>query len=147
MSTAAVLKHGHARWNGKSPEYRCWRHINIRCHNPNSKSYPRYGGRGITVCAQWRSDFSAFFAEMGPKPSPEHSIERVKNDKGYEPGNCIWATKTEQSRNRRSSKLTVDDVAEIRRCLALGQTNRSLAVRFGVSAGMIGHIKVGRLWR
>lgn len=75
-----------------------------RCRNPANRSYHRYGGRGITVCDRW-NEFSAFFEDMGPRPSPRHSIDRVDNDKGYEPGNCRWATKKEQSRNREANRI------------------------------------------
>jgi len=72
-----------------------------RCENPGNKSYPDYGGRGITVCEAWRASFEAFLADMGERPSRQHSIERNDNDRGYEPGNCRWALPTEQARNRR----------------------------------------------
>jgi hypothetical protein len=64
-------------------------------------SYPQYGGRGITVCERWRSDFSAFLADMGERPSLDHSIDRLDNDGNYEPGNCRWATRSEQQQNKR----------------------------------------------
>lgn len=74
-----------------------------RCHNPNRPNYQDYGGRGITVCDRWRTDFAAFLADMGRKPSPQHSLNRLDNDKGYSPDNCRWASPYEQSINRRST--------------------------------------------
>ena len=72
----------------------------MRCQNPKSRAYPDYGGRGIRVCKQWRL-FSNFIKDMGPRPSPHHSIDRIDVDGHYEPGNCRWATPQEQNRNRR----------------------------------------------
>lgn len=85
----------------KIPEYGVWAAMLRRCTNPNAKDYPNYGGRGITVCERWL-DFAAFHADMGDRPTPDHSIDRIENDGGYESGNCRWATRSEQMRNRRA---------------------------------------------
>ena len=89
-------------WGGISSEYRAWSHMNERCRNPNMKYYERYGGRGIKVCKEWQGDggFQRFIEHIGPKPSRDHSLERIDNNSGYEPGNVKWATKKEQARNK-----------------------------------------------
>lgn len=87
------------------PEYNIWCKIRRRCANPRDKNYASYGGRGITVCDRWLNDFAAFYADMGPRPSPKLTIERVNNEGNYEPGNCKWATMIEQQNNRRSSRI------------------------------------------
>ncbi len=100
--------HGHTRGGagGKLPtkEYIAWAGMNNRCFNPNWDHYDRYGGRGITVCAEWRHDFEAFLAYVGPAPSKRHSIDRWPDRDGdYKPGNVRWTTAQQQARNRDTS--------------------------------------------
>jgi len=109
------------------PEYRNWQGMKARCLNPNDKDYPRYGGRGITVCDQWIASFAAFLADMGPRPSPKHSIDRLDNGGNYEPVNCRWATYRQQNNNRRSSLYLVHhgermSLEEWARALGMAQT-------------------------
>jgi hypothetical protein len=88
-----------------TPEHQAWGSMKVRCTDPNDRSYANYGGRGITVCGRWADSFEAFFADVGPRTSPDHSLDRIDNDKGYEPGNVRWATPTMQGRNRRTNRM------------------------------------------
>lgn len=94
-------KHGLAN---KIPEHYIWKQMRRRCNSPRVKDYPRYGGRGIRVCKRWES-FAAFLKDMGRRPSPHHSIDRVDNNGDYCPENCIWATDAQQRRNKRTSVI------------------------------------------
>lgn len=95
-AAARLTRHG-----GKhTPEYAVWNGMRKRCENPRNAKYADYGGRGIKVCDRWR-DFAVFMSDMGPRPSPKHSIDRRDNNRGYEPENCAWVLRDEQNRNQR----------------------------------------------
>lgn len=91
-------RHGRSRM----PEYFAWKNVIYRCTNPSSSVYKYYGGRGIAVCDRWK-DFDNFLADVGPRPSVKHSIDRIDNDGNYEPGNVRWATKKVQMNNKRQA--------------------------------------------
>jgi hypothetical protein len=92
------LKHGHTINRKRSPEHRVWTGMKDRCINDNSVKWKRYGGRGIKVCDRWLNSFENFLADMGPRPSLQHTLDRYPdNDGDYEPGNVRWATRKEQA--------------------------------------------------
>lgn len=93
---------GGRRGAARMPEFTIWLSMRQRCRDPKTACYYRYGGAGVYVCKRW-SLFENFMADMGQRPTPKHSIDRVDGSKGYEPGNCRWATAKEQGRNRKNN--------------------------------------------
>lgn len=116
-----------------TPEYKAWLNIRARCYNQRHVSYKYYGALGITVCRRWQS-FELFLRDMGPRPSPDHSIDRKDSRGNYTPRNCRWATEVVQQNNRRNNRrLTFDGIT-----LSTADWNR----RRGFPKGTITH----RLW-
>jgi hypothetical protein len=137
LKKSRATTHGQSIGNG-TPEYRTWSGIIDRCENPNATHYRHYGGRGIAVCARWRVSFENFLADMGHRPITDGpskrsrwEIERKDNDKGYEPGNCIWATRITQINNTRRNVFVEHDG----RRLTIAQWAREV----GIGPGTIRH--------
>ena len=128
------LRHGLHR----SPEYRAWNAMKDRCLNPKNKRYRHYGGRGIKVCDSWLK-FENFYADMGPRPSPSLSIDRVNNDGNYEPGNCQWSTLEQQNNNRSfyNRYVTVDGVR-----MTVAQASRILGLSHSVILNCLNRGKI-----
>lgn len=130
-----------------TPEYIVWVAMRARCHNPKSPNYAYYGGRGIKVCDRWLNDMAAFVSDMGPRPSPNHSIDRKDGNGNYEPGNCRWATKMEQIVNRSATKLSFDKAALIRTMRSTGAKQIDIASACGVSLSGVKSVLCGRAWK
>lgn len=103
LASARLTTHG----NTNTPEFETWMSMIKRCEHPRHHAYDQYGGRGITVCKRWRESFELFLQDMCRRPSPDHSIERIDNNCGYDPSNCRWATRKDQQRNKRSNRILV----------------------------------------
>lgn len=115
----------------RTPEYRLWGYIKSRCYSPKNKSYRYYGGRGIRVCDEWRNSFEAFLAYIGKKPKGAE-FDRIDNNGDYKPGNVRWATRTEQNRNRRTTRfLTANGVTQCVQAWAnqLGVSSKAIRQR------------------
>ena len=112
-----------------TPEYRAWVDIKRRCIDPRRKEYARYGGRGILLAPEWLDSFQSFYDHIGPRPSDQHSVDRIDNEGHYEPGNVRWATRTEQANNQRSNRTITHDGETL--------TYAQWARRLGLSPGAI----------
>ena len=93
--------HGDSKNRQVTTEYRSWEALRKRCLNPNNAAYSHYGGRGIRICERWLESYTNFLTDMGRKPGPGYSLDRINNDGDYEPSNCRWATPKQQANNRR----------------------------------------------
>lgn len=129
-------RHGHAVEGKTTPEYGAWANMLARCNRKTHRQYANYGGRGITVCERWQ-DFANFIADVGPRPSIKHTIERIDNNGNYEPSNVRWATRAEQLRNTR--RTVIVEFRGDRMCL------KDMAAKHGVSYDRLrGLMRCGR---
>lgn len=132
-------RHGEA---DKTPEHRTWRAMMTRCYNQKRRCWKHYGGRGIRVCERWHI-YENFLADMGRRPTPQHSLDRIDNNGGYTSENCRWATRTQQARNSRQAKLSPELVEQIR--MASG-TQEDIGRQFGVHQTTISRVRRGERW-
>ena len=132
----AYTRHGKSR----TVEYFTWNHMKQRCYDalPGTRTYNDYQGRGITVCSQWRNSFATFLRDVGPRPGPGYSLDRIRNNKGYFPGNVRWANRKQQQRNRRNNRMVTFNGRTATLC--------DLAEEFGHLRGTVYARVFGRGW-
>ena len=121
--------------------------MKTRCYNRKTHNYKNYGGRGIKACPRWLDSFENFFADMGQRPTALHTLERRDSNADYSPENCIWATKTQQGRNRSVVRLNTEAAKVIRFMRLRGIEGALLARLHGVSASAVCSVHRGHTWR
>lgn len=141
----ANTKHG--LWRENKQEYKAWWAARERCTNPNHPQFKDYGARNIKMCKRWKNSFAKFLKDMGTCPMG-NTLERLDNDKGYFPNNCKWASRKDQSRNRRSTKLSKGKIKNIKTLYDSGHyTQKDLAWMYNVDPSTISYVLSGRVWR
>lgn len=138
-STCGCSRVVHGKW--KTRAYASWRAMKYRCDDPTHPAYHNYGARGLRYCKRWES-FDNFFADMGERPL-RHTLERKNNKRGYSPSNCVWVSKKDNSRNRRTNRLSMADAATIR---SDDRPQSEIAAAYGVSQSTISRVKRGVSW-
>lgn len=152
-AVATHTKHGLCH----SPEYQAWSDMRVRCYNPKAGEFKNYGARGIIVCPEWRENFDQFYMDIGPRPSPDHSLDRIDVYGNYEKSNVRWATKKEQQRNQRRTRwvifngerITLAEAAErmsINRHQASGRWRKGTLVREAAKLGVSLAVVENRAW-
>lgn len=143
--SAAKTRHGHTKNRRYSPTYASWQSMLARVRYPNRDVDAKHVGRGISMAERWLI-FDNFLADMGERPAGT-TLDRINNDGDYEPGNCRWATPTEQARNRRNARLDFDSAVEIAVACLSGEKAAVVARRYGVSESTPRAIIKGHTWR
>ena len=124
--------------------YQAWKSMRNRCNNKNDWVYPRYGGRGITICKRWQS-FDVFAADMYPHPGKGWTLDRINNNGAYRPSNCRWATRKTQASNR-NNQLSLSLIRAIHTAYAYGVRERDIILHSGVCSSQVSRIVRGLIW-
>ena len=135
------VRHGYS----KTLAYSAWCSMKTRCTNKHASSYRYYGGRGIRICDEWKADFVAFFLDMGERPAG-FTLDRINPNGNYEPANCRWINKSDQSRFKRTTKLSWADVTAIHAAHSIDDDTKTIANRFGVSVSTIRQVIRKKIW-
>lgn len=135
-------QHGHTKNRRGSPTYNSWRAMRERCFNPNNAAYYRYGGRGITVCPEWKESFETFLSDMGNRPKG-CTLDRIDGDGNYEMGNCRWADAKTQARNSSHFRLSDEQIEAILNLIDAGARQSDIATACSISRGHIANIARG----
>lgn len=130
---------------GETPTYATWRGMMERCNNPNHVNYRHYGGRGISVCPRW-SSFANFLEDMGERPAGM-TLDREHGDRGYDPGNCRWATYSVQAQNSSNAKLNDAAIRLIRARLDNGEARLPIAEEYGITVKTVSRIRHRQAWK
>lgn len=139
-------KYSKDRYKDIPSELNIYRAMKQRCLNPNSHAAKNYHFRGISVCDRWLDSYDNFMADMGPRPSNKHELDRRDNDGNYCPENCRWVLPVVNARNSRACKLNTKKASEIKRLISIGLKDSFLGLIYGVSTPTISDIRMGRTW-
>jgi hypothetical protein len=145
-TTEKNFKHGEAYRGMETSEYKSWRAMKNRCYQPSHRKFKNYGDKGIKVCERWH-DYNNFIADMGKKPTVNHTIGRLDHSKDYELTNCEWQTRTKQARTSQHTKITLVIAREIRMMYNKGYSLRDLAGEFNLHHSTIQQITSGKTWK
>lgn len=138
LATDVLIERNTVHGKTNTPEYNNWRAMKERCCAESHRQHRDYGGRGITVCPRWLHSFENFLADMGERPTADHTIDRIDNSRGYSPDNCRWATPTEQGRNKRNNATVVIDGREI----TIIELSEKTGISYTTLYGRINHQKL-----